>query len=171
MVRRRSTVRFRNGAPAKRPGQKLTGQLSSYAMDGSCHRIGRNLGDRVGASGAPSISRIRSVAADMGMAGCYGAERSSRAAGRGESGLPRDASEDKPSHRVRGLRTDPEAKPRAVAAPRPTGPVDDDLGRVRVENRSISGQSRRVVAIQGAGSSVITGAHSGGIGGWEWKDN
>jgi len=45
---------------------------------------------------------------------------------------------------LRGLRTDPEAKPRAVAAPRPTGPVDDDLGRVRVENRSISGQSRRV---------------------------
>src|SRR5579863_1828258 len=50
MVRRRSTVRFRNGAPQElpaRPGQKLTGQLSSYAADGSCSRIGRNLGDRV----------------------------------------------------------------------------------------------------------------------------
>jgi hypothetical protein len=48
MVRRRSTVRFLNGAPlAIRPGQKLTGQLSSYAADGSCCRIGRNLGDRV----------------------------------------------------------------------------------------------------------------------------
>ena len=50
MVRRRSTVRFRNGAPRElpaRPGQKLTGQLSSYAADGSCRRIGRNLGDRV----------------------------------------------------------------------------------------------------------------------------
>ena len=50
MVRRRSTVRFRNGAPQElpaRPGQKLTGQLSSYAMDGSCCRIGRNLGDCV----------------------------------------------------------------------------------------------------------------------------
>ena len=47
MVRRRSTVGFRNGAPATRPGQKLAGQLSSYAADGSCRRIGRNLGDRV----------------------------------------------------------------------------------------------------------------------------
>jgi hypothetical protein len=50
MVRRRSTVRFRNGAPqelAARPGQKLTGQLSSYAADGSCCRVGRNLGDRL----------------------------------------------------------------------------------------------------------------------------
>src|ERR1700719_600834 len=50
MVRRRSTVRFRNGAPQElpaRPGQKLTGQLSSYATDGSCSRIGRNLGGRV----------------------------------------------------------------------------------------------------------------------------
>jgi hypothetical protein len=50
MVRRRSTVRFRNGAPQKqpaRPGQKLAGQLSSYAADGSCSRIGRNLRDRL----------------------------------------------------------------------------------------------------------------------------
>ena len=49
MVRRRSTVRFRNGAPQElpaRPGQKLTGQLPSYAADGSCCRVGRNLGDR-----------------------------------------------------------------------------------------------------------------------------
>jgi hypothetical protein len=50
MVRRRSTVRFRNGAPGisrSRPGQKLTGHLSSYAADGSCLRVGRNLGDRL----------------------------------------------------------------------------------------------------------------------------
>jgi hypothetical protein len=30
-----------------RPGQKLLGQLSSYSEDGSCCRIGRNLGGRV----------------------------------------------------------------------------------------------------------------------------
>jgi hypothetical protein len=50
MVRRRSTVRFRNGAPKElpaRPGQKLTGQLPSYAVNGSCCHIGRNLGDRL----------------------------------------------------------------------------------------------------------------------------
>jgi hypothetical protein len=29
------------------PGQKLHEQLSSYSADGSCRRIGRNLGDRV----------------------------------------------------------------------------------------------------------------------------
>src|ERR1700720_1288338 len=29
-----------------RPAQRLHGQLPSYAQDGSCSRIGRNLGDR-----------------------------------------------------------------------------------------------------------------------------
>jgi hypothetical protein len=37
----------REDLSAKRPGQKLTGQLSSYAADGNLRRIGRNLGDRV----------------------------------------------------------------------------------------------------------------------------
>jgi hypothetical protein len=68
MVRRRSTVRFRNGAPQElpaRPGQKLTGQLLSYAAGGSRSRIGRNLGDRVlcepfwGTSGAGHGQRLQ----------------------------------------------------------------------------------------------------------------
>src|SRR5438094_9627058 len=37
----------RENLSAKRPGQKLTGQLSSYTVDGSCRHTGRNLGDRV----------------------------------------------------------------------------------------------------------------------------
>jgi hypothetical protein len=61
MVRRRSTVRFRNGAPQElpaRPGQKLTGQLPSYAVNGSCCHIGRNLGDRLlPMSARPGLSR------------------------------------------------------------------------------------------------------------------
>jgi hypothetical protein len=40
VVRRRSTVRFRNGAPQElpvRPGQKLTGQLPPYAVNAGRH--------------------------------------------------------------------------------------------------------------------------------------
>jgi hypothetical protein len=58
MVRRRSTVRFRKGAPTARPGQKLTGQLSSYSADGSCRRVGRNLGDHLLARVSAPQSRL-----------------------------------------------------------------------------------------------------------------
>src|SRR5690242_15662794 len=40
-----------------RPAQRLYGRLSSYAPDGSCHRIGRNLGDSLPVPRATGPSR------------------------------------------------------------------------------------------------------------------
>jgi hypothetical protein len=50
MVRRRSTVRFRNGAPQKftcEARSEAHWTVLSYAADGSCSHVGRNLGDRL----------------------------------------------------------------------------------------------------------------------------
>ena len=56
-----------------RPAQRLQGQLSSYAPDGSCRRIGRNLGDcrllpgMAGRGVAPLASRLPYSAARMAL--------------------------------------------------------------------------------------------------------